>query len=146
MPLTGLFLAGLGFKLAGGLSQAKAARDAADARAEAHLDQANRLREFTDFEIALEEKEQGRFTGSQLAAIGASGLAGGISTAGDLLDDTAMQQALDILTLRYQSEADIYSQGRQASIVRQEGRARARAQTIGTIGSGLLSAHKFFKG
>ena len=137
----GLMLAGTGVTALGSIQQGNAAKQAANFNAQVANNNAIAARQNAAANAKRLEREARLRAGANIAASGASGVQVSGSVM-DLLEDNAMEEELDRLTILHQGELQASGLESSATLLRAEGSAAQRAGFTGAAGTLLSGAGK----
>lgn len=123
-PITIAVVASTAFQAIGAIQQGQAAKAEADYNARISEQNAEISRQQTKAQLDTQDRERRLRAGSAIAAAGASGT--GIESFGDVLSSSAMQEELDLLTLKSEGLLRERDYTNQASLLKAKGKNAQR--------------------
>jgi len=145
-PLVMAQVAGAALSAVGAISQASAARGAADYNAKVAASNAITARQQGEADAARQERESRLRAGAARARVGAAGIdVGGSPLA--VLEDNAMQEKLDELRILHASEVQAIGFENEAMLEKSRGAAAMRSGVVSAVGQlGLAGATAYSAG
>lgn len=139
-PVT-MTIVATGVQALGSIREGNAAKAQANYEAGIARQNADRVAQQTAVQSEQQDREQRMRRGANIAAAGGSGV--GLDSFGDILQQNAMQERLDILTLESEGLLQQQNFESQASLAKQRGKNAQIGGYVGAASSILGGASKF---